>query len=225
MWKLFGDVWAHSVFVSNLPGGANEERRVLPTPLTSLLQSFIDWHFGGKAAVWELKRTQESGGDRQWRSAVADVAAHRCSFHPKAHLSGEVTACLLAALCSDCSSSTCLVGVKNAQPPPCTAREAAPWAWQLWGTFAHSCVWVLYWFLEVEGDLLRQEEFLAALCCSYCLVLLLETVKMGFAKRQNLGVWIIEDNPADHGCEKHSTNLLARESGKYKHLFKMRLRW
>lgn len=98
MWKLFGDVWAHSVFVSNLPGGANEERRVLPTPLTSLLQSFIDWHFGGKAAVWELKRTQESGGDRQWRSAVADVAAHRCSFHPKAHLSGEVTACLLAAL-------------------------------------------------------------------------------------------------------------------------------
>lgn len=48
--------------------------------------------------------------------------------------------------------------------------------------------WVSCWLLEVKADLVTQEEFLAALCCSCCLMLLLETVKMGFAKRQSPGV-------------------------------------
>lgn len=71
-------------------------------------------------------------------------------------LAGEVTSCQFAALYSESSPSSCPVGIKNAQPPLCSAKEAAPCAWQLWGTFTH-ILWVSYWLLEVKEELLTQE--------------------------------------------------------------------
>jgi len=44
------------------------------------------------------------------------------------------------------------------------------------------------WLVEMKVNLVRQEEVLAALCCSCVMVLLVETVKTDFAMRQSSGV-------------------------------------
>lgn len=160
----------------------------------------FDWHFWGKRVVWGLKRSQECGGDREWCSAVAHVAAHLCS---STHLSGEVTSCQLAALYSDSSSSTCLVRIKNAQPPPCTAKEAAPGAWQLWGTSAHSCVGPLL-APRSEGRSDRKsfwQPFAVLVVWCFCLRQLKRALQRGRAQVCEQGL-SLEDNPAHRGCEK-----------------------
>lgn len=160
-------------------GEANEEWGVLPTTSASLLQMLIWLAFLGKDSGLRIK---EKSGLWRWQTVTFSCGwwgSTSLQFCYKAHLSGEVTSCQFAALCSDSSSSTCLVGSKNAQPPPCTAK-AVPGSC---GTPSLTVVWDSCWLLEVK------EKFLAALCCSCCLVPLLETVKMGFAKRQSPGVW------------------------------------
>lgn len=67
--------------VSNSPGGSWGRTRScaynsnISPPITHLTGILRE-----KTVVWGLKRSQECGGDRQWRAAGADVAAHLCSF-------------------------------------------------------------------------------------------------------------------------------------------------
>lgn len=61
---------------------------------------------------------------------------------------------------------------------------------RLCGIFANSCLGLVAlqcWLVEMKVNLVRQEEFWAALCSSCCVMLLLETVKVDFATRQSSG--------------------------------------
>lgn len=155
----------------------------------------FDWHFWGKTVVWGLKRSQDCGGERQWRSAVADEAAHLCSSVIRLICLGRWQAASLLLCAQTPLLPHALWGAKmpnhlHALPRQCLAAVGHLHS-QLRGTRAGSWKWrKSFW-----------QPFAVLVAWCLCLRQLKRALQRGRAQVCEQGS-SLEDNPAHHECEK-----------------------